>query len=74
MAVFGWVLPATYLVGWIGFSVTITRFLSADEFSGAEDVQGRALLAALGMILAVFWPLVIPGGWVYKKAFGVKKS
>lgn len=71
----GWILLALYVIGWAGFSVTITRFVYADLVGdGDGDIPDRVGAATVGMLLAVFWPLVIPGRWVYKRAFGSRKE
>lgn len=68
----GWIILAVYVIGWAGFSVTIARFLKSDFPS--DSAGDRALVVTLGMLAAMFWPLVIPGGWVYKKVFAAKKD
>lgn len=68
----GWIILAAYAIGWVGFSVTITRFFQKDDFMHATKAVDKAILITLGMLLAFFWPLVIPGGWVYKKVFATK--
>lgn len=69
-----WVILTLYIVGYFGFTVTITRFLASSLRYGNEDpdVFDKIASTLLGMILAVFWPLVIPGEWFYKRAFGKK--
>ena len=67
-----WVILAVYLVGWAGFSVTIARVMDKDLPS--TEVVDRVLTVMLAMIVALFWPLVIPGGWVYKRVFARKDA
>lgn len=69
-----WVLLGIYVIGWAGFSVTIARFLNADTFASAENALDAAMLVGAAMMIAIFWPLVTPGGWVYKKVFGQKEQ
>lgn len=70
----GWIILAAYVIGWAGFSVIIARFIVNDKFMAPDDTWDAVLIIALSMITAIFWPLVIPGGWVYKKVFGKKES
>lgn len=70
MIVWVWIALAAYLIGWAGFSVTIARFLQKDPGLRAEDTVEATLLIAMSMAVAVLWPLVIPGGWIYLKVFG----
>lgn len=65
-----WIILAVYLIGWAGFSVTIARFLMKnDEFFVPDNAVDAVMLILTSMFAAAFWPLVIPGGWVYKKVF-----
>lgn len=66
-----WILLAAYLVGWLGFSVTIARFFAKEEQD--SEVMDKVLAIFTGMSVATFWPLVIPGGYFYKKVWGGKK-
>jgi hypothetical protein len=67
----GWVVLTVYIVGYLGLTVTIARFLaSSSPFDGDLDAMDRVLVIALAMMIAPFWPLVIPGGYFYKKVFG----
>lgn len=68
----GWIVLAVWVVGWLGFTVTIARFIASDEVMRPDGELERALLIALAMVVALFWPLVIPGGWFYKKVWGGK--
>lgn len=70
----GWIILALYIVGWAGFSVTIARFMQKDSFMRADDQFGEVLNVVLAMFAALFWPLVIPGGWVYVRVFGNNKK
>lgn len=65
-----WVILAIYVIGWAGFSVTIARML--EDVLPSSDAFERATSVFLGMLLALIWPLVIPGGWVYKRVFARK--
>lgn len=67
----GWIILAIWAIGWLGFSVTISRVLVEDTPPlPDEGVSGRAVPILIGMVVAVAWPLVIPGGWVYRKVWG----
>lgn len=38
------------------------------------DSGDKVMAVALGMWLALFWPLFIPGAWIYSKAFPKKED
>lgn len=68
----GWVILAIYLVGWAGFSVTIARVM--EDVHPSSDVFDKSVSVFLGMLIALLWPLVIPGGWVYKRVFSKREG
>jgi len=69
-----WILLAAYLVGWLGFSVTIARFFAKEEgIDRDSEVMDKVLAIFTGMSVATFWPLVIPGGYFYQKVCGGQK-
>lgn len=68
MSALGWIILGIYVISWTGFSVTIARLLARGLGDDLDAVE-RSLVVRLGMMAGLFWPLVIPGGWVYKRAF-----
>jgi hypothetical protein len=53
----------------IGFVVSwpiISRWLYRHEFCMDDDVMGVAMMIILGLTIAPFWPLIIPGYFIYE--------
>lgn len=70
----GWIILAAYVVGYLGFTVVIARFIVNDmDVTADSEAIDKLMPVVLGMLLAVFWPLVIPGGYFYKKVWGGKR-
>ena len=71
----GWLILAGYVVGWVVFVPVCARFvLDSDVTHRAPDKFERVTAVWLGMLLALFWPLFIPGLWFYRRVFAPKES
>lgn len=70
MNVVEWVVLGVYVLGYAGFTPVLARVLAAWATIEHEPTREDRVLGVLFALLAgLFWPLVILGAWVYKRAF-----
>ncbi len=60
-----WMILAVYVVGWFVSVPLIARFVIDDGLP--TDPLDYAIATAGGMLLALFWPLLIPGAYFYRQ-------
>ena len=68
------IMSIVYVAGWVLFAPILARLLWV-EMREDEDAKFDMIMAAcLGLIVAFFWPLVVPVGYVYRRAFPKKED
>lgn len=67
MNIIGWIILGTYLLGYLPWAVVIARACEASN--PATDTEERIMNAVMGFVFGMFWPLVIPVGWIYRKVY-----
>lgn len=79
--VIGWIILTAWVIGWLIFAPVIARIVAKDlndldSYDEIRDLDGFEKFSAvfLGGLAALFWPAVIPGGWVYRQVFGPRKK
>lgn len=72
----GWCILIAYILGYAGFAPLLTRAIyTTIHYGFDEDVKVDKIVSSIiGMIFALFWPLVIPVGYIYRKAFKTKEN
>lgn len=70
----GWILLGAYVLGYLVFAPIMARALAAFMMVGDGERGDLIMASILAVFVALFWPLVIPVGWVFRRAFRVRPN
>lgn len=68
-----WIILIAWAVGWVTCTPLLARLMVRDLEPGTLDGLDRFTVIWIGMLVAVAWPLMIPGAWFYRQVFGTAR-